>query len=82
MIKDKHPEDHFLTSRLRPYILEAFRQLKKLKCDVCGAKERLNIHHRRYGPNVTLYDLQLLCSKHHIPWHRAQEKFTTGLKEL
>lgn len=52
---------------LQHYILALkCRDLGELKCEECGNLEDLQIHHKRYGIDVTYYDLQLLCRNCHF----------------
>ena len=46
---------------LLPYILEAMKRKKRTVCEACGSKEQLQIHHKRYAPDITINDLSLLC---------------------
>ena len=51
---------------LRKYILALKgKELGSLKCEVCGHTKDLDIHHKRYGKDVTYYDLMLLCMDCH-----------------
>lgn len=49
------------------------------KCEVCGTKTKLEVHHLRYDPyQERLTDLQILCEDHHYLIHTAElsSKFT------
>lgn len=39
-------------------------------CEICGSKERLNIHHISYIPNIII----TLCLKCHVKIHKTQKK--------
>ena len=67
---------------------KAFREivlkLHDHKCDVCGEKKNLHVHHRQYrkkGNKLTLpwayyfEDMAVLCEKHHAEAHNI--KFTS-----
>jgi len=53
------------------------RNTLKNECKVCGTLQGvLYIHHKRYGPDVTIDDMDLLCHEHHKEAHakmRAEE---------
>jgi 5-methylcytosine-specific restriction endonuclease McrA len=45
-------------------ICTMFKYIKAVKnqvCEMCGGTENIEIHHKRYAPDVTIYDLQMLC---------------------
>lgn len=46
----------------------------KHKCDICGAKERLHVHHRTYRRlgREELSDLQVLCQGCHENHHEGE----------
>jgi len=46
---------------MRPYLVAAFQQLGKWKCEVCGSVKGLTFDHKRYAPDITMYDLRVLC---------------------
>jgi len=56
---------------LKPYILALKEKyLNGLKCEICGsANIPLDIHHKKYGADVTYYDLILLCDNCHYDKH-------------
>lgn len=63
-----HDERQFhgtLIHNLRPYIFAAKKALGIEACQLCGGLVRLEIHHVRYAPDITLYDLQILCRSCH-----------------
>ena len=66
---------------LRPYIIRALEALGKYGCQTCGTeKERLELHHRRYAEDVTLYDLELLCVEcHRVKTRIAREERKVAL---
>jgi len=43
------------------------------KCKKCGSSEKLVIHHKRYGEDLTLEDLDVLC-KHCHPTNKKPGK--------
>lgn len=47
------------------------------KCDECGVKENLEIHHRQYK-EFDIFDVDVLCSKCHGMEHRNKEKMMPG----
>lgn len=60
---------------LCPYLLYLKKQdLGELKCEVCGSKKDLELHHKKYGKDVTYYDLELLCYKCHLKRHNKKKK--------
>ena len=60
------------------------RELGSLRCERCGGtqgktkKHGIELHHKRYGLDVTYYDLELLC----WPCHKKETiwYFDTHLK--
>ncbi len=52
---------------LRPYIMHLKeKELGFLHCEGCGETEgTLDVHHKRYGLDVTMRDLELLCGPCH-----------------
>ena len=46
---------------LRPYILTAFRWKGITKCERCGKEGAYEINHKRYAPDITINDLELVC---------------------
>jgi len=54
-----------LVNRLRPYIMAAKREQGITSCERCASDVRLEINHKRYGEDVTLKDLELLCEECH-----------------
>lgn len=43
------------------------------KCEVCGKKTKLEVHHLRYDPHQErLTDLQVLCEDHHYLVHTIE----------
>jgi hypothetical protein len=54
-----------LINRLRPHIMHAKKELGITTCERCGRSDRLEINHKRYGEDITLYDLELLCISCH-----------------
>lgn len=58
---------------LCPYLLYLKKQdIGELKCEICGSKRYLEFHHKKYGKDVTYYDLELLCSKCHQNKHKKK----------
>jgi 5-methylcytosine-specific restriction endonuclease McrA len=53
---------------LRPYIMcLKKRDLGEIMCENCKRKDcPLDIHHKDYKPDLTYYDLQLLCEPCHV----------------
>lgn len=41
-------------------------------CVVCGSKETLQIHHKRYAPDITIKDLMILCKTCHMQKHKTK----------
>lgn len=53
---------HKAVQDLRPFLLPTMKQEFGDRCAVCGVrKNSYEIDHKRYGDQVTMYDLQLLC---------------------
>lgn len=46
---------------LFPYLRSAFQKKGEWKCKACGVTENLEIDHLRYGDDITINDLQVLC---------------------
>jgi hypothetical protein len=60
--------DHQLVLEMRDYLLSAKRkQLGKMMCERCKIEDAKSwhLHHKRYGKDITLYDLELLCDVCH-----------------
>lgn len=59
-------------------------------CQVCGSKNKLNIHHKRYidkfGNNILfnerIEDLVTLCSSCHSLWHRHIKEIRKPNKKI
>lgn len=65
--KQERMQEHYDSIFLRPWILAVKeRELGKLMCEDCGSEENLQIHHKRYGIDVTYYDLKLVCFQCHL----------------
>lgn len=65
--KQERDAEQYDLLTLRHYILVLKeRDLGKLMCEVCSSENKLEIHHKRYGIDVTYQDLQLLCHKCHL----------------
>jgi 5-methylcytosine-specific restriction endonuclease McrA len=47
------------------------------KCDTCGAKKNLHVHHKTYANlfNEKMEDLQILCEPCHMKLHDRESKF-------
>lgn len=61
MIKEERMY-HFRTiASLFPYLKSAFERMGEWKCKECGSEDNLQIDHLRYGPDITINDLQVLC---------------------
>lgn len=59
-------EDRTLVADMRQYILMAKQGLGIHGCERCGIKGKpMDIHHKRYGRDITIYDLELLCESCH-----------------
>ena len=56
--------DDRLVKDMRKYILSAKAFIGITECERCGMPAT-NIHHLRYGSDVTIYDLELLCEDCH-----------------
>ncbi len=54
-----------LANHMRPYIMGAKKEQGIAACEKCGSTERPEVNHKRYGENVTLNDLELLCRSCH-----------------
>ncbi len=58
--------DYAITQSLRHYLLPLMIQTFGDQCAGCGLYyPEYEIDHKRYGPDVTMYDLQLLCEDCH-----------------
>lgn len=59
-------QNHDTVKALRPYLLSVMTEQFGDKCAECGITARYyEIDHKRYGSDVTMYDLQLLCALCH-----------------
>jgi hypothetical protein len=74
----------------RNYLLsEHWRELRLVKleevgykCEKCGRKSRLEVHHLKYCPyKERLSDLQVLCEEHHEQTHAIQHEALFQKKE-
>ena len=55
----------------------------ELKCEKCGARHKLEIHHLKYGAKSTYQDLELLCVDCHYAKHnRVNRQVHLVLREL
>ena len=61
-MKDK--AEYFLSAWFRPYVWQAISIKREIKCEKCGAMEKLELHHKTYE-KPTIYDLEILCEKCH-----------------
>jgi hypothetical protein len=50
---------------MRPYLFAAKKARGITACEHCGGSEKLEFNHTRYGSDITLNDLELLCSLCH-----------------
>lgn len=50
---------------LYPFLKSAFQWRNEWLCFNCGVKENLRIHHKRYGEDITINDMQVLCKDCH-----------------
>src|SRR5215469_4234657 len=70
-----HPDpayEEFLFSKFWKRIA-AKKKIRHKRCQVCGSKQRLNVHHLVYRPNpyeVELCDLMVLCRLCHKRVHQ------------
>ena len=65
--EDREQQQQDITD-LRPYILYLKRRdLGELKCEKCGITNvPFDIHHKDYKPDLTYYDLEVLCEPCHV----------------
>ena len=57
---------HHITVSLKAYLLPALKYKFGDKCANCGKTENdYQKDHKRYGKDITMYDLQLLCEQCH-----------------
>jgi len=54
--------NHNLCDNMRDYIYH----LKGRVCEECGETNNLEIHHKRYGLDVSINDLSILCHDCHV----------------
>ena len=52
--------------RMKNYIFFALFGENKPFCQECKATRNIEIHHKRYDVDVTIYDLDILCHKCHV----------------
>jgi len=65
-------------SVLEELIVDFLLDRQKGNCDDCGQKlTQYQIHHKRYGLDINVYDLSLLCSECHGKYRKY--KRATGL---
>lgn len=65
-----HERDHEAAEALRYILVPLLMEMQKGKCAKCKRKKKsMDIDHKKYGPDVTLYDLQLLCVECHAKKH-------------
>lgn len=64
--KQERDEEARDVQMLRPYILNIKeKELGSLNCEICGSDNNIEIHHKRYGSDITIKDLELLCFNCH-----------------
>lgn len=64
----------FWYSYVRPAIYAKYNY----QCCECGSSRYLDVHHLRYGMDITLEDLILLCRSCHRTLHNAKENTRTN----
>lgn len=70
-IKEKQYHNE-LVNNMRPYILSAMKEVFGDKCALCGLQfMSYEVDHKRYASDITIFDLQLLCSECHAEKTRA-----------
>ena len=58
--------NHDITTQMRQYVLFAIFEDNKHYCFDCKCTDKpLEIHHKRYGLDVNIYDLEILCHDCH-----------------
>lgn len=58
-------------------------RLRGKKCEVCGSKNNIQVHHlnyKRFGGNELTSDLKILCGKHHQKTHGLSPKINKKKK--
>ena len=59
---------------LLPYILHIKKQqLGSIDCERCGSNKDTEIHHKRYGSDVAIKDLEILCYNCHKLEHKQRK---------
>jgi len=56
-------------------VVPAIKRIKGDKCESCGSKDHLDVHHTSYIEQ-TIKTLMLLCRSCHIEWHKNNEVLT------
>ena len=68
--KDKNENKLFWETVVIPAVLKR----DKHKCVKCGSTKGLCVHHKKYGEDITINDLQTLCKKCHQLEHLGKGK--------
>lgn len=64
--------------RMSKRVIKEVYDIYANKCDICGSKENLTIHHIRHisdGGESLPHNLQLLCSEHHAEMHKGENVY-------
>jgi hypothetical protein len=73
--KQKEYHDYLLSDEWKNKKKEFYNFLTssglEWKCDICGSKKKLSVHHQTYNNifNEDMHDLQLVCNKCHVLSH-------------
>lgn len=51
------------------YWMPSIKDFEEQRCVLCDSLDNLVIHHKRYGPNLTIKDFVILCRSCHTKYH-------------
>lgn len=73
---------NWLTPQFRIYVWQAISKTREIKCEKCGTRKNIEMHHKKYAPkeNVSINDIQLLCNKCHRNSNDPLSQVSTVLK--
>lgn len=80
--KEQQTADGLIISEMRQIITALLREIKSDGCFKCGKiTDKYQIHHKRYGDDITINDLELLCIDCHYSNHGKKRRVFTTLDE-
>lgn len=77
MKSKRQAHQEFMKSPEWENIKKKLFKLRGKKCEICGSKKHIQVHHltyKRFGGKERPEDLQILCGKHHMKVHGIKRK--------